>query len=92
MPVARRRAALPAARDEQHPDPGGVAKAIALWSNRGRRIDATMPSLFRFLVLLALIGGVVYGVVYALATFVKPVTRPMVTVVPLKAPPPAPTP
>ena len=43
-----------------------------------------MPSLFRFLVILALVCGTIYGIVYALATYVKPVTRPMHTDVPLK--------
>jgi len=49
-----------------------------------------MPSLFRFLTVVLLLGGALYGIVFALANYVKPVTRPMVTVVPLKeAPPPA---
>jgi hypothetical protein len=42
-----------------------------------------MPSLLRFLTILAVLGGIGYGVVYALATFVKPATREMVTPVPL---------
>lgn len=36
-----------------------------------------MPSLFRFLGVIAIIGGVVYGAVYALANFVKPTPREM---------------
>lgn len=51
-----------------------------------------MPSLFRFLMIIALVGGTLYGIVYALATFVKPVTRPMHTDVPLKIAVPATTP
>ncbi len=31
-----------------------------------------MPSLFRFLTVLAIIGGIVYGVIFALANFVNP--------------------
>ena len=44
-----------------------------------------MPSLFRFLTVVALIGGIVYGVVFALATFVNPSPREMtVTIQPDK--------
>jgi len=49
-----------------------------------------MPSLTRFFLILALAGGMLYGLVYALATYVRPVTRPMVTIVPIKPPAPAP--
>ena len=44
-----------------------------------------MPSLFRFLIAVAVIGGIAYGVVYALANFVTPTPREMtVTVTPDK--------
>jgi len=44
-----------------------------------------MPSLFRFLTIVALIGGVVYGLVFALANFVNPSPREMtVTIQPDK--------
>ena len=44
-----------------------------------------MPSLFRFLTIVALIGGIVYGVVFALANFVNPSSREMtVTIQPDK--------
>jgi xanthosine utilization system XapX-like protein len=44
-----------------------------------------MPSLFRFLTVVALIGGLVYGVVFALANFVNPSPREMtVTIQPDK--------
>ncbi|QDM18981.1 histidine kinase [Tardiphaga sp. vice352] len=44
-----------------------------------------MPSLFRFLTIVALIGGLVYGVVFALANFVNPGPREMtVTIQPDK--------
>lgn len=36
-----------------------------------------MPSLFRFLTVLAVIAGVVYGVIFALANFVHPNPRDM---------------
>jgi len=36
-----------------------------------------MPSLFRFLSAIAIIGGLVYGAVYALANFVNPTPREM---------------
>jgi len=36
-----------------------------------------MPSLFRFLTIVALIGGIAYGVVFALANFVNPSPREM---------------
>ena len=44
-----------------------------------------MPSLFRFLTVVALIGGIGYGVLYALANFVNPKPREMtVTIQPDK--------
>jgi hypothetical protein len=41
-----------------------------------------MPSLFRFLVVVALIAGVVYGAIYALANFVNPKPREMTVTIP----------
>ncbi|PRH84147.1 histidine kinase [Labrys okinawensis] len=43
-----------------------------------------MPSLFRFLLILLLLGLAGFGLVYALGTFVKPATRPMSQDIPLK--------
>lgn len=44
-----------------------------------------MPSLFRFLTIVAVIGGVIYGGIYALANFVNPKPREMtITVSPDK--------
>jgi hypothetical protein len=44
-----------------------------------------MPSLFRFLTIVAVIGGIGYGVLYALANFVTPKPREMtVTIQPDK--------
>ena len=41
-----------------------------------------MPSLFRFLTIVAVIGGIVYGSIYALANFVTPKQREMTVSVP----------
>ena len=41
-----------------------------------------MPSLFRFLTVVAVIAGVVYGVIFALANFVTPKPREMIVTVP----------
>lgn len=43
-----------------------------------------MPTLTRFLAVVALIAAVVYGVMFALATFVKPNTTEMSERIPLK--------
>jgi hypothetical protein len=36
-----------------------------------------MPTLFRFLTVVAVIGGIGYGVIFALANFVNPTPREM---------------
>jgi xanthosine utilization system XapX-like protein len=41
-----------------------------------------MPSLFRFLMVIAVIAGVVYGVIFALANFVNPKPREMTVTIP----------
>ena len=41
-----------------------------------------MPSLFRFLTVVAVIGGVVYGVIFALANSVNPKPREMTVTIP----------
>ncbi|HEX2631190.1 MAG TPA: histidine kinase [Bradyrhizobium sp.] len=41
-----------------------------------------MPSLFRFLMVLAVIAGIVYGVIFALANFVNPKPREMSVTIP----------
>jgi hypothetical protein len=44
-----------------------------------------MPSLFRFLTVVAIIGGLIYGGIFALANFVNPKPREMtVTITPDK--------
>lgn len=41
-----------------------------------------MPTLFRFLTILAVIGGLIYGTIFVLAHFVGPQTREMVVTIP----------
>jgi phage shock protein PspC (stress-responsive transcriptional regulator) len=41
-----------------------------------------MPSLFRFLTVVAVLVGVVYGAIYALANFVSPKSREMTLTIP----------
>jgi hypothetical protein len=41
-----------------------------------------MPSLFRFLTVVAVIVGIVYGVIFALANFVSPKPREMTVTIP----------
>ncbi|WP_315836831.1 histidine kinase [Bradyrhizobium prioriisuperbiae] len=41
-----------------------------------------MPSLLRFLAVVAIIGGVIYGGIFALANFVSPASREMTVTVP----------
>ena len=41
-----------------------------------------MPSLFRFLTVLAAIAGIVYGAMFALANFVSPKPREMSVTIP----------
>jgi hypothetical protein len=42
---------------------------------------AEMPTLFRFLSVVAVIGGIIYGTIFALANFVGPKEREMTVVV-----------
>ena len=41
-----------------------------------------MPSLFRFLIVVAVLSAAVYGAMLALVTFVEPVQRPMEQAIP----------
>lgn len=41
-----------------------------------------MPSLFRFLTAVAVIGGLIYGVIFVLATFVDPKPREITVTIP----------
>jgi hypothetical protein len=46
------------------------------------RYGSLMPSLFRFLTVVAVLGGIVYGVIFALANFVTPKPREMTVTIP----------
>jgi hypothetical protein len=41
-----------------------------------------MPSLLRFLTVVAIIAGVIYGAIFALANFVNPKPREMTVTIP----------
>jgi hypothetical protein len=41
-----------------------------------------MPSLFRFLTVVAVIAGIIYGVIFSLANFVQPKPREMTVNIP----------
>jgi hypothetical protein len=41
-----------------------------------------MPSLFRFLIFLGVLGGLAYGAVFSLATFVKHQPREIIVTIP----------
>lgn len=41
-----------------------------------------MPSLLRFLTVVAVIGGLAYGAIFALANFVEPKSREMTATIP----------
>jgi hypothetical protein len=43
---------------------------------------ADMPSLFRFLTVVAVIAGIIYGAIFALANFVNPKPREMTVTIP----------
>ena len=51
-------------------------------SARRRKRRCPMPSLFRFLTAVAVIGGLVYGGIFALATFFNPPPREITVTVP----------
>jgi hypothetical protein len=46
------------------------------------RAEVEMPSLIRFLTLVAVIGGLIYGGIFALATFFDPEPREITVTVP----------
>lgn len=47
------------------------------WEKQNTDAGKPMPSLFRFLSVIAILGGLAYGAVYALANFVNPTPREM---------------
>jgi hypothetical protein len=58
-------------------------KVIVLASTpRGRHGFALMPSLLRFLTVIAIIAGLGYAAIFALATFVDPKPRDITVTIP----------
>jgi cobalamin synthase len=41
-----------------------------------------MPSLFRFLIVVGVLFGLLYGIIFALATFIEPTPREITVTVP----------
>jgi hypothetical protein len=58
-----------------------IVRSIPLWPLPAP-FEPRMPSLFRFLTVVAVIGGVIYGAIFALANFVGPKTREMTVTIP----------
>ena len=54
----------------------------AAFAATASRVRLTVPTLFRFVAFLALLGGLVFGGMVALVTFVQPVPREMIETVP----------
>ena len=55
---------------------------IARGTARAFRGSADVPSLFRFLTTLAILGALIYAGMFALATFVEPTPREMSVSIP----------
>lgn len=65
-------------RLEKHPPPSHNGTQFTIHKSHGRQ----MPTLFRFLVTLAVIAGVIYGAMYALVMLVEPRTGEMTVRIP----------
>jgi hypothetical protein len=53
------------------------------WALAHERLPGlTMPSLFRFLIFVGLLGGLAYGAIFSLATFVKYQPREIIVTIP----------
>ena len=50
--------------------------------------EAPVPTLFRFLAVIAVLAGLVFAAMFALATFVEPQSRDMSSTIPLNRLPP----
>jgi hypothetical protein len=62
-----------------------VLRRIARIAHHGARADRRipiMPSLFRFLVVVSVLGGLAYGLVFSLANFVSYKPREIIVTVP----------
>ncbi len=63
----------------------GLASGITGWFRLGtdvRKDRRPVPTLFRFIAFLAIVGGLIFGGMIALVTFVQPEPREMVEIVP----------
>jgi len=58
-----------------------VSRVFAARSGRGAR-DEKMPSLFRLLISVGLLGGLAYGAIFSLANFVPTHPREIIVTVP----------
>jgi hypothetical protein len=59
------------------------AGAAPVWPSQFKASErSAMPSLFRFLFVVAILAGLVYGAMYALATMVAPQPREMSVTIP----------
>ena len=57
--------------------------ALRTMAASGRHLPrSSMPSLFRFVIVVAVLAGLAYGAMLALVTFVEPVARPMEQAIP----------
>jgi hypothetical protein len=52
------------------------------WGSERVRGPPAVPTLFRFVAFVVILGGLVFGGMIALVTFVQPVPREMVEIVP----------
>ena len=48
----------------------------------GQTLEQNMPSLFRFLAVVGVLGGLIYGAIYALATYANPELREITVTIP----------
>jgi hypothetical protein len=58
------------------------AAALQAASPPGSSKIIAVPSLFRFLVIIGILAGLVYGTMFALATLVEPTPRVMTVTIP----------
>jgi len=59
-----------------------VLLAPAAPSIRNRAVETAMPTLFRFLAVIAIIAGVIYGSMLALALLIQPQSREITVTIP----------
>jgi hypothetical protein len=65
------------------PEPAEHGRSFSILAGLGSiETGAAMPSLLRFLAVVAILGGLTYGVIFALATWVDPKPREITVSVP----------